>query len=417
MHEHLGEDCLVLNVLTPQTGKGSRPVLVQFHGGGYATGSGALNTLGEGLVTEQDVVLVTVNHRLNVMGFLYLGDLSPRYAQGNPSLLDLVASLQWVRDNIENFGGDPSRVTIFGESGGGGKVGLMLAMPQAKGLFHRAIMESSAFPAAVSRDEATKSARDLLAKLSISPDNLSALNAVPFASLLANASQGIGPVEDGQTLKGPLWKNGAPASGADVPLIVGVCADEESIFSAMRDPAIFQTDWAGVSVHLNKLTGVSAAALDPCIAAYRAVYPNEDAPSIALRMLTLAGNGLGRFGRDIADAKALQPAPVYYYRNEFDTRIAPGIRAFHTSEQPLACRMVADPRAEGLSKVLSAAWAGFARTGNPNHAGVPQWPRYRSGSPGPMIIFNDTSRAVTADPEYQAQLMLRAALQQAPPRR
>ena len=416
MHEQIGEDCLALNVLTPRADKGGRPVLVQFHGGGYTTGSGAVNTLGDRLVTEEDVVLVTVNHRLGALGFLYLGSVSEQYAQGNPSLLDLVAALQWVRDNIENFGGDPSKVTIFGESGGGGKVGLIMAMPQARGLYHRAIMESSAFPAASPADEAIKSTNELMAKLSAK--DVAALRAIPHADLVAAAGPGAsGPMNDGHTLSGPLWSQGAPAGSADIPLIVGVCAHEESIFSAMRDRAIFQTDWTGVPTHLAGLTGIPAAKLEPCLAAYRSAYPSDGPVSIALRMLSVAGFGLGRYGRDIANRKAAQAAPVYYYRNEFDTRIAPGLGAFHTSDQPLACRMVLDPRSEALSKLMAGAWAAFARTGDPNHAGMPRWEAFHANSPGPMIVFNETSRSVSADPEYGAQAMLRTTLQQsAPPR-
>lgn len=142
MQEPVGEDCLALNILTPRADRRGRPVMIYFHGGGFVAGSGAALTMSERFVTEQDIVLVTVNHRLGALGFAYLGELSSRYVAGNPGMLDLVAALQWVSDNIHAFGGDPGKVTIFGESGGGAKVALLMAMPQAAGLFHGAIIES-----------------------------------------------------------------------------------------------------------------------------------------------------------------------------------------------------------------------------------------------------------------------------------
>lgn len=414
MNEPMGEDCLVLNVLTPQTDNRGRPVMVYLHGGGYTSNSGAINSLGDRFAVEQDTVLVTVNHRLGALGFLYLGGISPRYAEGNPSLLDLVAALQWVRDNIANFGGDPAKVTIFGDSGGGGKVGMLLAMPQAKGLFRAAIMESSANVATDTADAATQAARGFLEKLSVPASDLSALHKLPASSFVGVGAQNNplwpGPVMDGRTLPSPMWTKGAPASAANIPLIIGSCADEEAIFSGMRNRDLFTIDWPQIPVRLAQITQKPQAAIEPCVTAYRAAYPKEGPVDICLRMLSLTGFGLGRNGRDIADIKAAQPAPVYYYRNEFDTRIPPGIRAFHTSELPLAMRLVADPRAEGLSKLVSGAWAAFARTGgDPNHAGMPRWERY-SANGAPVMVFNETTRLLRSDPEAPAQNMFRAVL-------
>lgn len=438
LQEPMGEDCLVLNVLTPRADRQGRPVLVYLHGGGFQTNSGATISLGDRLVMEEDVVLVTVNHRLANLGFLYLGGLSPRYAQGNPGLLDLVAALQWVRDNIGNFGGDPAKVTIFGDSGGGGKVGMMMAMPQAKGLFRAAIMESAAFLDTVPAEQATQTATALLARLSISPSDLSALHSLPYASFLGGGGRGgagqpapqapparprRGPgldvaatdkhavaVADGRTLSGAVWTQGAPALAAGIPLIVGNCMDEETVFTGLRDPSLFQLDWPQVPVRLSQSLKISQAALEPCIAAYRETFSGEGPADIYFRMMNCGGEHLGRIGRDIADAKAAQAAPVYYYRNEFDTRLPPGMRAFHTSELPLACRLVADPRAEKLSRQIAGAWAAFARTGHdPNHPGLPRWERYRAGGT-PVMVFDSESRLLSADPGERPFAMLRAAL-------
>jgi para-nitrobenzyl esterase len=417
--EPMGEDCLVVNVLTPKADKRGRPVMVYLHGGGFTGNSGAINTLGEKLVIEEDVVLVTVNHRLGTLGYLYLGELSDRYAEGNPGLLDLVAALQWVRQNIENFGGDPKKVTIFGDSGGGAKVGLMMAMPQAKGLFRAAIMESSSSPTGIPASDATQTARRLLSQLDIAPADLAKLQNLPFSAFLpkGNGQSPLTvskPVVDGRTLAGPGWATGAPATAADIPLIIGVCADEETIFSGMQYPDTFQVDWSNAAPRLATLTGKAAADLEPALAAYRQAYPQENAPDIFFRMLSLAGNGLGRTSRIVAEAKAAQAPPVYYYRNEFDTGIPPGVRAFHTSELPLACRMVVDPRAEGLSRQIAGAWAAFARSGDdPNHSGLPQWPRYLPGGGASIMLLNRTS-AAGPDPGQKAEDLLRQVFSDLP---
>ena len=183
------ENCLNLNVLTPEL-NGKRPVMVYLHGGGFAAGSSALTLFSDRLVAEQEVVLVGVNHRLNVFGYLYLGELSEKYAAGNVGQLDLVAALEWVRKNIANFGGDPGNVTLFGESGGGGKVNTLMAMPSARGLFHKAIVESGSLLRAADRAAGTATAREVLAALGLNESRLDELQQVPAAALHA----ALGPV-------------------------------------------------------------------------------------------------------------------------------------------------------------------------------------------------------------------------------
>jgi para-nitrobenzyl esterase len=408
LEEPMGEDCLVLNVLTPASSAKGRAVLVYFHGGGFESGSGAVHTLGDRFVAEEDVILVTVNHRLNVPGFLYLGGLSPDYAVGNPGMLDLVQALQWVRDNIAEFGGDPAKVTIFGESGGGAKVALLMAMPQAQGLFRAAIIESGAPPKPESADAATVRAVTTLEKAGVGPNALSELQTIPWEALLAHAER-CGPTADGYTLTADMWAGGAPKTCADVPLIVGNTAQEATLLVGLFQPKLFAiADFPAALSALATQTGKSAEALAPAMNAYRAVYPKESPDDIFWRMASIAG--IGRHGRLIADAKAQQAAPVYYYRTEYDTQLPPGLRAFHTCEMPLAMRLVAQPRAEGLSRQLAGAWASFARTGgDPNHSSLPRWGRYRPGGEGPIMLFDLESR-VGRDPEEEAQQRLRAAL-------
>lgn len=408
LDEPMGEDCLVLNVLTPRADRKGRAVMVYMHGGGFGFGSGSTHTLGDRFVAEEDVVLVTVNHRLSMLGFLHLGDVDPRYAAGNPGLLDLVAALQWVRDNIVNFGGDPGKVTIFGESGGGAKVGYMMAMPQAKGLFRAAIIQSAGLVSPSPRAKGDEVARGVLRRLSIEPGQLDKLRTLTPTQLMAQDRGGIGPVADGQTLQDGPWDAGAPAIAGDVPLIVGACADEATLFLGPRDQSLYKLDWPEVAPKLAAATKATEAALTPAIAAYRKVFPSASASDIFFRMASIAF--LGWNARKIADAKAAQPAPVYLYRIDYDTGLPPGLRAFHTCELPLANRMVLQPRAEELSRQIAGAWAGFARTGgNPNHTGLPRWERYRGDDTGPIMIFDVKTRG-GQDPTAGAEAMLRAAL-------
>ena len=176
------ENCLVLNVLTPQLDSGKRPVMFYIHGGGHAAGSGVIAVSAYRFVEEQDVVLVSVNHRLNIFGYLYLGAFSDRYLEGsNAGLLDVVHALSWVRDNIASFGGDPDNVTIFGESGGGGKVSTLMAMPAAQGLFHKAVVESGSFLRATSIESAIEIADEFLRQLGVVPTHLERLETLDTA--------------------------------------------------------------------------------------------------------------------------------------------------------------------------------------------------------------------------------------------
>jgi para-nitrobenzyl esterase len=227
-------------------------------------------------------------------------------------------------------------------------------------------------------------------------------------TLIAHAEKS-GPTADGHTLTADMWANGAPTTAADIPLIVGNTAQEATLLTGLFHPKMFAiADFPTALSGLAAQTGKPAETLAPAMSAYRAVYPKESADDIYWRMLSIAG--IGRHGRLVADAKAKQAPPVYYYRTEYDTELPPGLRAFHTCEMPLAMRLVLQPRAEGLSRQLAGAWAAFARTGrDPNHPGLPHWGRYRPGGQGPIMLF-DLNTWAGRDPEEDAQQMLRAAL-------
>src|SRR6202047_3421854 len=224
-----GEDCLRLNLWTPEINAShKRPVMVYMHGGGFSGGSGhdLLSYDGESLARNHDVVVVNHNHRLNVYGYLNLAAIGGEEfsTSANVGMLDIVAVLEWVRTHVAMFGGDPNNVTIFGQSGGGGKVATLMAMPAAKGLFHRAICQSGAAIKGVTRANATKTAGNLLAKLNLKPDQLDQLQNMPFdkvSEAIKGPGMNFGPVVDGKTLTHNPFDPGAPEESAAIPLLIG----------------------------------------------------------------------------------------------------------------------------------------------------------------------------------------------------
>jgi para-nitrobenzyl esterase len=398
------ENCLVLNVLTPAL-HGKRPVMVYIHGGGFAIGSGALTLLADRFVKEQDFVLVGVNHRLNVFGYTYLAELDTTYADsGNVGQLDLIAALQWVRINIAHFGGDPANVTIFGESGGGGKVGTLMAMPLAKGLFHRAIIESGSMLSVRTAETAAKQTSTFLAALKIS--SAAQMESVPVQQLLAAAGSlgpmpPFGPVVDGRSVPHQTWTPQAPIEAAGVALLVGNCKDESTLFS-MANQALFSLDWAGLREQELKF-GVPDDKADALIAQYRADYRTDTASDLYFRIA--ADRGARRNAIDQAREQSKQ-ATVYMYNFAWNTPLDHGrLRAFHTSELPLAMRLVLNPEAEQLSRQIAGAWAAFARGGNPNHAELPHWEAFSKGADATMIFDVGKTAAMNGPARRELELL------------
>jgi para-nitrobenzyl esterase len=399
--EPLGEDCLVLNVVTPDVDRAGRPVLFYIHGGGFTSGSGRVLALADEFVLREDVVLVTVNHRLGAAGFLYLGGIDPRYATGNPGMLDLVAALEWVRENIENFGGDPGKVTIFGESGGGAKVSLLMAMPHAAGLFRAAIIQSGVLTDLQSPEAATLVTRAIMQEAGAR--TVEDLQRLPINTL----SSVEWPTADGATLQHDMWTS-PPAIAAKVPLIIGYCRDENTIFSMAR-PALFNLAWPDVRTELAPLCGISGTELEPLIDLYRTAFPADGPTDCFFRMSSEI-----RFGKaavSIAAHKVKQSPPVFFYRMEYDTHIAPGLRAFHTAELPLTVSLVWQPEAATLSRQISSAWAAFARNLDPNHDAMPRWRRYDPGLSECMIF--DLHARCAPDPQAVPRKKLLTAIERA----
>jgi len=423
------EDCLVLNVFTPGLKDGrKRPVMVWLHGGGFSTGSGSGRILdGTSLAHTHDVVVVTLNHRLNVFGYTYLGDAmgSDFAASSSVGLLDIVAALQWVRDNISGFGGDPDLVTIFGQSGGGRKVATLMSMPSAKGLFHRAIVESGAVLRLTTHEDAVKQTDLLLAELGLKSGQIRELQNVPMDRLLAAdaavqkkitlrepGATASTPMVDGRVIPGHPWDPKGPALSANVPLLIGYAHTEETLYDRPT-PEKLALDEAGLRERASK-----RLAEDPTrvIGAFREANPH--ASPWDLWILIATDHPRGTYSRELAKRKADQHgAPAFAYRYDWETPEGGGhMRSPHTIEiqfvfnnikiaGPLISKM---PEAYALADKTSSAWVAFARTGDPNTSTLPQWPAY-SGASRDTMIFNDECRIVR-DPDRGPRLMMEQVL-------
>lgn len=390
-----GEDALVLNVWTPGLdASGKRPVMVWFHGGGFVSGSGGSTRYdGTNLAARHGVVVVTVNHRIGALGFLHLAGLGGRYAKSaNLGMQDIVASLGWVRENIANFGGDPANVTVFGESGGGSKVSTLMAMPSAKGLFHRAIAQSGTALRFPSADEGTRFARGVLEKLGITGDDLSALQSLPAEKIAAATPPGIGPVVDGSVLPRSPFDPDGPAVSADVPMLLGSNLTEVTFFNNTPLDAI---DDAKLVAALGQYTKLDAAKTEGLVARYRRAHPQ--ASNQLLYQLIASDWWMGGSVHLQAERKAAQGrAPAYVYQFAMPQGARGGkLNVPHTAEIAyvfdnlrLSTALVGEvtPAHQALADRMSAAWVRFARTGNPNGDGLPAWKPYATAERSVMVF-------------------------------
>jgi len=423
------EDCLVLNVFTPALGgNGKRPVMVWLHGGGFSSGSGSGPILdGANLAHASDVVVVTINHRLNVFGFTYLAETagSDFALSGAAGVLDIVAALQWVRDNIDRFGGDPNLVTIFGQSGGGRKVATLMSMPAAKGLFHRAVIESGAVLRLTERGDATRATEMLLAELGLAKGQVRELQNVPMARLLAANAVVTGrlpgrepgttansPTIDGVALPRHPWDPDAPALSAGIPLLIGYVRTEETFYDRPT-PETLALDEAGLKARAARRLG---GLPDRVIDAFRAAHPQATPWDLWIMIAT--EHPRGTYTRELARRKAVQGgAPAFVYRFDWETPEGGGhMRSPHTVEIPFVFNNIAIagplisamPEAHALAGKVSAAWVAFARTGNPNTSKLPKWAAY-SGASRDTMIFNNDSR-VEQDPDRGPRLAMEQVL-------
>jgi para-nitrobenzyl esterase len=411
--EPAGEDCLVLNVWTPSATLGhKRPVMVWLHGGGFTSGSGGFKIYdGANLAGKHDVVVVTINHRLNAFGYLYLADLGgAQFANSsNVGMLDIVAALEWVRDNISNFGGDPANVTIFGQSGGGAKVCALLAMPSAKGLFHRAVVESGAALTGIPRDAANKSTEAFLGKVGLKPAQAGELQNLPVDRIVQALAGGrFGPVVDAKTLPANPFDPTAPEISANVPLLIGTTQTEVTFFAGQQlDPI----DEAAMRTRVKQTFHSSEADTEKIIAAYKQVDPTISNIDLALESASDSfawTNAVTAVERKVALAKA--PAYMYYFKWRSPVRDGE-LKAMHCMEIPFVFDNVdlgqpmtgSGKDRYALAAKISGAWVAFARTGNPNQQGL-AWPAYNTAKRATMVFDNRTE--VVDDPRQEVRQTL-----------
>jgi para-nitrobenzyl esterase len=424
------EDCLHVNVWTPAVGDGKkRPVMVWLHGGGYTAGSGQeLRSYdGENLARRGDVVVVSLNHRLNAFGYLDLSKFGDQYASsGNLGMLDIVAALEWVRDNIEGFGGDPHLVTVFGQSGGGGKVSTLMAMPAAKGLFRRAIVESGSILQGIPQDNAQKLADAIVSELGLTAARIEQIQTLPYQQILTavdkvlrerrpkvaggipnfrriSALLGFGPVVDGKILPNHPFDPAAPAISADIPMIIGTTLNE--FVTAINHPELEAMSEADLETRVRGTYGAKAMSV---IGAFRQRTPRATPFDLWSR---IAVSGVRGSAIEQARLKAAQGrAPAYLYWFTWQTPILSGRpRAFHCAEIAFVfdntdrCETMTGGGAEArtLAGKMCDAWIQFARTGNPNHPRLPRWPAF-SPETLPTMIFDDSPR-VEMNPDAAEQ--------------
>lgn len=409
--EPASEDCLWLNVWTPALrDNGRRPVMVYIHGGAYSSGSGS-SPLYDGvrLARRRDVVVVTLNHRLNAFGYAYLARLVPELGDsGNAGQLDLVLALQWVRDNIAEFGGDPARVMVFGQSGGGAKIATLMATPAAAGLFQRAATMSGQQVTASGPGNATRRTLAWLDALKLKPADAAQVRTLPVERLVE--AQGIedpvlgfgglyfGPVLDERTLKRHPFYPDAPRQSAQVPMIIGNTHDETRAFLG-NDPSNFTVTWEQLPAKLTQAN--MRVDIDPAtvITAYGRLYPTYSASDVLFAATTAARSW--RAAIIEAEERAKAGTPAFAYQLDWvSPRDGGRFGAPHTADIPLVFDNVTKPgsisigpQAQAMADQMSAAFAAFAAAGDPNCAAIPRWEPY--GLPRRQtMVFNLPSRLV-----------------------
>jgi para-nitrobenzyl esterase len=412
------EDCLFLNIWTPGTEPAAkRPVMLYIHGGAYANGS-VVDPLNDGrhLAAAGDVVVVTVNHRLNALGYLYLARLDPRFVDsGNVGQLDLILALGWVRDNIAAFGGDPANVTVFGQSGGGAKIATMMAMPAAKGLFHRAITMSGQQVTASGPINASRRTAAYLDRLGVKPDAMEPLLTMPVARLIEalGATDPIlgggvymGPVLDMRSLaRHPFWPDAAPQGNA-IPMMLGNTLDETRAFIDPDGPLLRGLDWDNLAA---RIAGELRIDLSPewIVDQYRVRFPDWSAERIFYAATTAGRSWPGQVIE--AEARARADAPTWVYQVDFQSPTQPRRGAPHTMDIALAFGTLDAPGsftgtgtgAQAASAAMMTRFVQFAREQRAD------WPQYRLDRRATMI-FDATSR-VEDDPRgWERELFARA---------
>ncbi len=433
-YDDVSEDCLRLNIFTPALNDGKkRPVLFWIHGGGFTNGNGIEQDgyNGENFARFGNVVFCSINHRLGPLGYCNLAGVGGEKfaASGNVGMMDIVAALEWVRDNIANFGGDPGNVTIMGQSGGGAKVCILTAMPSAKGLFHKAVVLSGASRRAADKTYSEQLGAAVVKEAGLTSSDLDKLQSMPWKEFYAIATRaqqnlareggggspmgrGFSPVVDGNILpQHPYDPEGAP-SAADVPMIISSVQNEQS--PSWADSSLESITLDQVVEKLRHRAGFGGGFGDKApevVAAYSKAFPGRK----PVEIWSLASSNRQSVVA-LADVKSKQPAPVYvnwftWQPPLFDNRM----RAFHCVDisfwfyntDLMYTHTGGGPRPRAVSTKMAGALLQFMKTGNPNGAGLPKWPKYSSAK-GEVMVFDDVSKAEN-DPDREARKALPSA--------
>ena len=404
------EDCLLLNVWTPDARRGANlPVMVYFHGGAYAGGS-VVDPLNDGRhLAAKGVVAVTVNHRLNALGYLYLARLDPRFPDsGNLGQLDLILALQWIRDNIAAFGGDPNRVMVFGQSGGGAKIATLMGMPAAASLFHSAATMSGQQVTASGPMHATERAKAYLARLKAQPGDLLDLpverlvEALDTKDPIMGGAVYFGPVLDMKWLsRHPFWPDANPQSNA-IPMVLGNTHDETRAFIGREK--LKGLDWDDLA---DRMAPELKVDIKPewVVSEYRRLFPTFTPEQVFYAATTAGRSWRGQV--EEAEARAKADAPTWVYQVDFASPVEPWRGAPHTMDIALVFGTLDAPgsfagtgaAARNVSEKMMASFIALAAKGDPNASGLPQWPMYRLDRRATMIF--DAPPRVENDPRRE----------------
>jgi len=402
----ISEDCLFLNVWTPAINdNGLRPVFFYIHGGGFTNGSGGIIFDGDPLARMGNAVVVTVNHRLGPFGYLDLGMLggSQKFSSsGVAGMLDLVAALEWVHENISRFGGNPDNVMIFGQSGGGSKVSTLMVMPSAKGLFHKAGVQSGSTLTLGSRERNAEQAEKLISELGISKSKLDDIQKVPWDAILeAKSNTGFSPIVDGVVIPKNPFDPEAPEISADVPMIVGYTRED----SGIRDLSVPELTKEGLLKWAQETYKDKSTLL---LTTYEKVYPNATPIQIQSRIRTDAGTR--KRATTMVERKSRQKrGNAYLYLMEWPSPAYEGrFGAVHGVDLGLilgnARNFIAGNTFEArkMADIVGSAIVAFGKTGNPNCEKIPNWPAYNIDTRATMIF--DTECRVENDPTKDLRL-------------
>ena len=423
------ENCLCLNVYSPAVRDGGkRPVMVWLHGGGYFAGSGGAAGLdGSNLARRGDVVVVTLNHRLNAFGYCHLAETGgEQFADsGNAGMLDMVMALEWVRDNIGEFGGDAGNVTIFGQSGGGSKVAVTMTMPAAKGLFHKAIMQSSSSHLRLaSAENAARAAAQLMSE--VGADSADAMRGVDADALLAgyraavqanHGNDSFRPVVDGRSILNDPFDLDAPDLAGDIPLLIGSCETEKSFYDITLAPAKLTLTPDQLQADVKRFVGIDKSTTRDLIAAYQ-----ERRGTVSERDLFNVISSDHMYRRNAIAAAEIKSqrggAPAWLYEFTWKTPVLGGmLKTPHTLCIPFVFGNVetareftgTGPEQKALMDTAMETWLAFARTGNPNNARLPDWTPYDAADRTTMIFDNECGPV--RDPKREDRLTIDACPQ------